>query len=363
MKRLFILLSLTAGLAYNSHAAAPLDSIADISGISQRIECEACDTVMDVEGYAVRVIKDGGKMRHIGLNLFKPELKRMSDKGLMDFIELSLFAKGRNIEIGNSNLLKISKGKIADFKMLTPDSICNITHTDAKKLTVEWNLEGRQVAITLPTFYDTAKDGSRTEIEQDFIARIKDGLGERAEFDKINPEDLEAYGEEIFILPGGSYMNKNINRHIYLADTEELHPVWSAEHPLESFANLLLYPTEDYTDPMVELTVLKHEFGEKETLTVPLCHLIAAAEDDGGMAFWGIEKYEEGKLTGSLFFYNRMQGYDHVFKLECDPAEIVSGNGTIKARGSLFIPTNNVRDLFAPYVKKTEDQKIKYDKK
>ncbi|MDE5848685.1 MAG: hypothetical protein K2H38_00905 [Muribaculaceae bacterium] len=363
MKRYFLVIFLSIGIGAYANAAVLLDSIAEQCGISQRIECENCDTVIDVDGYAVRVTKDSGKLRHLGLDLFTPELKRMSDKGLMDFIETSLFAKSRNTEIGNSALLKISKGKIADFRMLNPDSVCDINHTNANKMSVEWTLDGRRVAVNLPTNYDTAKTGSRSEIEQDFIADVKAGGLERMPFGEIDPEDLEPYGDEMYILPGGSYMNRNINRHIYLKDNEKMCPVWTHERPLESMANLFLYPSEEYADPMVEVTVLKHEYGEKETLTVPLSHLIAAAEDDGCMTFWGIEKFEDEKLTGSLFFYNRMQGYDHVVKLECEPAEVIEGTGSLKARASLFIPTNNVRDLFAPYVKKTEDQKIKYDKK
>lgn len=200
MKRFFSVIFLSIVIGLYAYAADNLDSIAKQSGILKRIECESCDTVIDVDGYAVRVIKDSGMIRHLGLNLFNQELKRISDKGLMNFIETSLFAKSRNIEIGNSGLLKISNGNLADFRKLTPDSICEITHTDAKKMRVKWTLGDRQVAVILPTAYDTAKAGSRTEIEQDFIGRVKDGATERMPFDEIEPEDLEPYGDEMYLV-------------------------------------------------------------------------------------------------------------------------------------------------------------------
>lgn len=57
-----------------------------------------------------------------------------------------------------------------------------------------------------------------------------------------------------------------------------------------------------------------------------------------------------------------IQGYDHVFSIECKPEDVIDGNGTIKARASLYIPTNNVDNLFQPYVKKSKNEKINYHK-
>ena len=44
------------------------------------------------------------------------------------------------------------------------------------------------------------------------------------------------------------------------------------------------------------------------------------------------------------------------------PEEIINGNGQIKARASLFIPTNNVYNLYSPYVKKSKNERIDYEK-
>lgn len=210
---------------------------------------------------------------------------------------------------------------------------------------------------------DTTQAGSRTEIENDFITRAKESNSERRPFGEINHENLVAYGDDLYILPGESYQNKNINRNAYFKNDEQIIPVWTTEHPLESISDLFIFPSSAYSNPQVEITVLKHEYGEKETFSVPLSHLLATAEEDGCVPFWGVEKYENGILEGALFLYNRKKGYDHVLKIECKPVEVINNNAAIKARASLFIPTNNVKDLFAPYIKKSEEEKIKYDKK
>lgn len=90
---------------------------------------------------------------------------------------------------------------------------------------------------------------------------------------------------------------------------------------------------------------------------------LAYCEEEGCVPFWGVEKFHNGKLEGALFIYNQDQGYDHVLKIDCIPQEVIEGKGSITARASLFVPTNNVNNLFQPYIKKTDKERIRYDKK
>ena len=132
--------------------------------------------------------------------------------------------------------------------------------------------------------------------------------------------------------------------------------------PMFGVANLFICPSELYGNQKLNVTVLKHKYGEKETFTITVDQLLAYAEKTGCLPFWGMERFEDGRLEGSLFLYNRIQGYDHVFKVVCTPADVIGGAGEIEARASLFVPTNNVQNLYAPYQKKAEDKKIRYEK-
>lgn len=202
----------------------------------------------------------------------------------------------------------------------------------------------------------------RSATEDTFIATLRAGAGSRAAFEAFPADDLEPYADNLYVLPGDSYLNKEITRNVYLVVAEDaVSPVWSDTLPAESMANLFVYPFDGYPRVNVDVTVLKHEYGQKETVTTPLDCLIATCESDGCKAFWGVEKIEDGMLQGSLFMYNPTKNYDHVFKIECRPADVIAGKGRIKARASLFVPTDNVHNLYAPHIRKTEQERIKYE--
>ena len=316
-------------------------------------ESDNCDTICNIKGYEVRIIKDRGEISHIGLNLFTDEMKRSTDKSLLDFVEEALLAKVLNVKNNVYDRLVISKGVLTDFSSLSSQSDYYLNNSNSKSMTIEWPLSDRCVSVTMPLNYDVLSSGSREEIENDFITKIKNFKGSRFSFEPIDTTKLEAYGENKYLYPSRCYQHRLITRNVYL-NCEDLNPVIDSESPEEAIANLFIFPMEIADSLPVDLTILKHEYGEKETLTVPLAQLLAACEDDGCEAYWGTEKFEDGVLRGAVFLINRFRGFDHIIKIECTPEEILNKRGAIKASASLFIPTNNVQNLYAPYIKKSE---------
>lgn len=324
-------------------------------------ESENCDTICNIKGYEVHIIKDRGEISHMGINLFTDEIKRSTDKSLLDFVEEALLAKVLNVKSNVYDRLVISNGVLTDFSSLSPQSDYSLTNNNSKSMTIEWPLSDRCITVTMPLNYDVVSSGSRDEIENDFITKIKNFKGSRISFEPIDTSKLEPYGENKYIYAGPCYNNRYITRNIYL-NGDNISPVFDIRSPVESIANLFIFPSEISDSINVDLTILKHEYGEKENFVIPLSQFLAACEDNGCIVFWGIEKYEEGFLEGSLFLYNQYRGYDHVIKVECNPESVLNKRGHIQARASLFIPTNNVHNLYSPYVKKDEKEKIKYDK-
>lgn len=324
-----------------------------------------CDTIVDCRGYAVRAVMRGGQPERLGLDLFSDVMLSTPDGRMLDYISSVLLAEACNTEIDGFGKVSITGGTIADFKKVGPSTPVSVKSADARLMTVEWPVDsaGRTLRAEASISYQNAKGGTRSEIEDRFIASLKaSDNGRRVAF-AVNGEDLEPYFDSLYVLPGGYYLNKEITRNVYLRDDSVYAPVWDERFPLESMADLMLYPADSvYGDIPLELTVLKHEYGEKETMTINLDRFLAAAEKDGCMPFWGIERFDNGHLEASLFLFNSRQGYDHVVKIECDPTDVIRGDGLIKARASLYIPTNNVDTLFRPYKKKTEKEKIKWRK-
>lgn len=320
-----------------------------------------CDSIVEHGGFMVHIVKKDGRIRHCGLNIFSDEMKSSVDRDLLNYIEKCLLAKALDINEDKYGKLVISKGAIGDFKIISPESACEVKISNSKHLSAEWNIGKKTVSVVLPVGYDTSSNGSRSEIENDLISRIRSFDGTRQIFKISNPDNLEPYREEMLIYPGSTYQRKDITRNTYL-NSSDLSPIWDVNYPLESIANLFLFPSKEYGETQVNLTILKHEYGDKDILEVSVSKLLAVFEEEGCIPYWGVEKFDNGRLEGALFLYNQRKGYDHVIKIECVPEDVIVNSVKIKARASLFIPTNNVQNLYSPYVKKTEKEKIRYDK-
>lgn len=319
-----------------------------------------CDSIMIENGYNIHFISANG-LPSKGLYLFSQNMKDAVDKELLDYIEISLYK--RTMDNVSEDRLSLISGHITDFKRIDISTPCTVTENNAKEMIAEWIVEDEKVIVSIPIGYDVAKNLSRSEIENQFIFFLKDSDAQRIPFELLDNERLEPYGEKLYILQGDSYQSKDITRNTYFCyDRNDcLSPVWDSIFPLESVSNMFIYPSNIYGNVQVELTILKHEYGEKEIIVIPLYKMLAACEHDGCVPFWGVEKFDNGNLEGALFLYNQQQGYDHVMRVKMNPTEVIEGNGNIKVRASLFIPTNNVYNLFQPYVRKAEKDRIKID--
>lgn len=318
-----------------------------------------CDTIVVYDGYHVHIIKNNGMLIHAGLNLFNDDVKESFGRDILNRLETELLkiCLGKD---GEDTSVQVVSGNSMNFKNISPETSCSITESDSRNLSVEWDTERRPVKVTMPLNYQIIKGGSRAEIEEAFISNVKKCEKRRSEV-TFDLETAEPYGDDKYIIPGSSYLDKDITRNAFLTTDSVINPVWDSEYPLESMANMFICPNDHYGDIELNITVLKHEYGEQEKFLVRLENFLAYCEEEGCIPFWGVERFKDGKLEGALFLYNQGRGYDHVLKIDCNPQEVIEGNSAITARASLFVPTNNVDNLFQPYIKKNDKEKIRYD--
>lgn len=321
---------------------------------------ENTDTVVPYKGYSIRVKQEKDSILHIGLNLFSPEWKKMLDEDLLAYIERDLLLHIAKEKAEEDSMIEFRTGNISDLKKIDLNTSCNITTIDSSILSVEWTLDnGKHILITAPISYDILRGETRSEIENNFITQLKKSNLHRDVDIEIDVTGLQPYGDTEYIFPGPYYINDRITRNIYLTSDKDFSFIWDTKHPLESISNLFICGAGE-GDTNVDLTVMKHDYGEQEQIKTTLENLIAVAEIEGCLPYWGLESNEKGKITGSLFLYNPKQGYDHVVKIECIPEKIIAGEGNITAKAYLYIPSNNVSNLNEPYRVKSEDEKIKY---
>ena len=159
-------------------------------------------------------------------------------------------------------------------------------------------------------------------------------------------DKLVPYGKELYILPRETYLNNEINRSLYFSSTIDSSLIYDKAFPVESISNLFIYPLDEKGIINIDISISKHDYGKMEYFRTGLENFLALCEKEGCVPYWGLENYDGKFLTGSLFLNNWKQGYNHVLKITCNPEEVISGEDTINAKASLFIPTNNINSLY-----------------
>lgn len=358
MNRTIIILCLllSAMLAF-AQKRSYTDELQQALRLSDKSLPASCDTIIVDNGYNLRVVKQDSAYRHIGLNLFANEIRSSLDNA--DDIESSLLAQALNLKINGTTPVRITKGSIASLKSVSPATACVIGR-NAEGLTVQWNIGKTPVAIAVGERIQGPQSKSRSANERNFIAALKSSRTTAAPAREINADMLEPYKENIYIVPGSTYQNKEISNTVYVGSDSLMTPVWSDRYPEESMADLFCSPHAQYANVGITLKVMKHDYGQQETVSAPVARLLAVAAKEGCQPFWGIERFDGSQLVGSLFLYNHKLGYVHVLNVTCKPSDVIKGNGQITARASLYVPTNNIHNLVAPYKKKTAKQRIKY---
>ena len=188
----------------------------------------------------------------------------------------------------------------------------------------------------------------RGATEDDFIAGLR--VAEYALPVREDPDtaSLQTADNGVYTLPGAHYHLRSVNANTYWTIEEGglTAPVYDAAFPAESMANLFIFPAPQALDVPMRVTVIKHEPGEKEVIDTTVGQFMNYCLAQGCTPFWGIEEIDGDIMQGALFMLNAAEGYDHVLKITCSPADVIDGNGVVEARASLFVPTANVKNLY-----------------
>ena len=312
-----------------------------------KISGQDIDTVVKYKNYDLHVIIKKNNVQHMGVNLFSDSMKKSYDKEIMDYIEFSLLSKILGIEISGNNDLKVSHGSLNDFKDINPMTPCVISDTYSNNLLIEWELPGNQsLQLEVPISYENIKGGSRGEIENQFIDKLRNSASSRRQTIELDIDKMIPYGKELYVVPGESYINPEISRNVYFLFREEFSPVWDCQYPLESMSNFFILSSDIEKSTDLSLTFIKHDYGKNENLSTCMENFMAVCENDGCVPFWGVESFDGQKLVGSLFMVNRNHEYNHIIKIECEPYKVIEGKGRVMARVNLFVPTNNTKSIF-----------------
>ena len=302
----------------------------------------------DFKGNLYRVRKDSTKVIHIGKFLFPDQMRETENTKVLDFVEAAFACHTFSLTEPRFKHISFTKGTWEDLEKVNDSTACSLTNLAGRSYRIKWNSSDRKVIMTFPIEYDKLNNGTREEIEEAFISGLK-----RYKVTSVRPQptfsilQLQLLKDSLFLLPGDKYIISNVNSHSYLIPSEDGNAifVYDRAFPAESLANLFTVGNERGMEIEIEIDVIKHEYGIKETLIVPLETLVQYGIMNGCRVYWGTESVEQGELKASVIFYNPDEGYDHIFRIKCPLSEWDSDSFRIQARASLFIPTSNVDNL------------------
>lgn len=309
--------------------------------------------IINYKGYRVIIIKnDNDVITHIGRHLFAPGLREDHPSPIYNYIEYAMldnqFHFTENPFVYKD--LKFIEGDWTDMETITENTPFEINVYQDKLYVVRWLLSDKKnVELMFPINYERLSLTNRKELEQNIIRDLRNYKFEKNISCLVDINTLDQLNEEVWIKEGETYLSPEISNNIYYSiDSIDSNYLCDPNYPIETLSNLCL--VADKMDPSckIEIKFMKYDYTQ-ETLTLNMDDLIAYMRSEGCVPYWGTEKNENGVIEGSLFFYNRDKGYDHIFKIETTMQDLFLSPMRIKAIAYLLSPTSNVKNLNYKY--------------
>lgn len=360
-----------------SAAAAPrfdsarLRELAETFGL--RIPDAAADTCLrvgTVREFPVVAEISGGRVVHVGVDLFGSEYKAASDALLCDFVErylLELLAE-EDEQARQRRLYDDGVGMVGDPMRIPSDWQTSlrfdVSCLSGRGYRMDWR-EGGEIlfSISFPAQYELIRGTNKIELEDRFrpdVLAFGDtapaAASERAQSDSVRrtsiPElwnlagsDPEPAENGLYVIRRGTYILDQMACSAYYVRTDGGYlPVCDIRYPVESVCNLLSMRIPD-TDFTVDVTLYKYGF-KTERFTCPLDRLIGYCLAQGCTPYVGIEEVGEHSVTATLIMVNADYGYNHIFKFVFDTGSLGARRGRVSASLNVFTPTHNLENLY-----------------
>ena len=397
MKRFFcrlfitiILANVSSVLYAQTFTADRLKRAAEVMGLQVGEESIMPDTTISLKSKDGRMVtfrtNPMGEIEHIGIPLFMDIMRYLQPSPVYDFLEYAVMNWKYKV---NPNQLYLSK---VIFKKGNWDSLlsnrlyeceCSIENREDKLYIVKWQRAGKDVAVIgIPIEYELLNNDTRRNMEWDFIRHLKEStpINRRSVPAIVNEEDLCLYGlEDLFVLPGKSYIVSLLNQNIYYklttvyeaVDTvinnklvtinaEAILPVIvnDIEFPAESLANLINCDDSSLPDVNMELDFHLSNY-HREIVSMPLSQFKAYCRQQGCALYFACDGVKGDVIRGVLFASNLPKGYNHLLSLRIEKSQLCSSSPTVKADVYLYIPPIDKEKLFGIAPTKKSNVKLK----
>lgn len=334
---------MTSAAMAQAYRTAELERLAAVVGLNQ--------TDLPADGYCYQKAKDrwiviGMKahvVSHIGLKLFNEEMRRMDKSPIFDFLErYFLQLKFPSTVTTTTNMVRDDQfsfliGTLASVDELRSDD--NFGYSLSQNYyTATWSRHGKPILrVSFPAEYELISGENKKEAENNIAEDIQHT---EISIDTVAPNTSSAY----YILP-------EMSTNLYFQKNKLM---VSGSRQEQSTANMMLTTA---TEGNWQLAVTQISYGfQKKQFEVPLRQWISFCRNNGCQLYFGVDHVErDGSVCGIVVAVNEAENYNHVLTVQVPMNVIAHRKGNIEARLYPYIPTHNVRALFAKF--KTSNQK------
>lgn len=276
-------------------------------------------------------------VHHIGLHLFNEDM-RDDHAPVFDFLEryfLQLkyppMSKSAQKMMRDDQFLFII-GSANTIDALSPNDNFGFSY-DKNLYVAKWSRSDQVLlSVSFPVEYELISGENKIEAENNLMTDVK-----AVKVSNVKPR----------VSGGVHYINERFTSRLYYQGKKLL---FDEHHPAETVANLLQSVDMDGAY-YVKITQVSYGF-RKTTFEIPLHQWIAFCYQRGCQLYVGIENIgNNGDVSAVVIAVNESENYNHVLTISVPYDSICDKKGSLEARLYPYVPTHNVRNLFATYGK------------
>lgn len=315
---------------------------------------------LEYNGRPLSVVKQDGVIRHIGFSVFPAPMRRQAHSPFYDVIERYALIDALPIEKKKTvdrelfeEGVHFSKGSIQKLPALFGNEKVefSLTNNNGKEYHAVWTENGRQICeVTLPYTYEflhgTTMDENERRLIEDFKTLSATSFENYSSADVERSSLITYFPTNYYIKPGQSYYfdSFNTNRYYMMPDSLSFAPIYDAEYPRESLANVC---TSLEVPNNLKLSIKLVQYNYKSTtVEMPLSSVVDYFLREGCTPFFGIIESTEKQTVCELLLRNEDEGYCHILKITAPAEAIAEHEGTYTARMNSYIPISKISSLF-----------------
>lgn len=329
-----------------SYRTAELKRLATVLSLNETVIATDGNHFLTIADKPIVVRVIDGVVCHIGIRLFSEEMRSLDKSPIFDFLEryfllLSYPPKSVTaITMVRDDQFRFLQGSLATVSMLQLTDGFSYSFDQNQYIAV-WTRNGSALLeVAFPVEYELISGENKMESEDNIMADIRKT---KIVLDKVNEKNN----------PSGFYLVPELSSRLYFKKGQLIVNGLRQE---QSAANLML-TTAVEGDYHLAITQVSYGF-KKTTAKVQLAQWISFCKSNGCLLYFGIDHIDQnGTVCGVVLAVNQTENYNHVMTVRVPMSLYDQRKGTIEAWLYPYIPTHNVRDMFAK-LKSTNKKEI-----